>query len=129
MSDAPPPGTAMVPFADEDEVAKVVAAKALLEGYAKLADLVTLEDFRKAAVVVANNMVLGILTGEFGNPKGPKEAAEVAHKVLDLVQKRDVGALADDLSKITDPDERRELFERFREEAQAAAAAKRDEGT
>lgn len=130
MSDTPPAGTDLVPFADEDEVAKVVAAKELLESYAAMSRLVTLEEYRLATVTVANNMLLGVLTGEFGKPKGPKEAIEIAHKALDLVQKRDVGELAEDLGKITDPAERKELFDRFRAEAQAAAAAaKRDQGT
>ncbi len=102
-------------FTSDEQVNELVAAKKLLEQYAK--GLPTLEEFRLAAASVASDYLLGILAGRYGDPRTPKEAAEVAHKVLGLVSLREIGSLGDEIAKVESAADRQALFAEFKQKA------------
>jgi Zn-dependent M32 family carboxypeptidase len=114
--------TEVVGFDNEAEVAKVVEAVSTLEAYSK--DILTLQQFRQASSALVSNLVVKMLTGEYGEPRNMKEAADIALKISDLVTKHEMAQLGDDLSKIDDPEERRRVFEELRAQAKKAAVKK-----
>ena len=112
-------------YADEAEVARVVGAKAVLEEYLAGADIPNLVEFRQAAAALTSNLLVNTLIGKYGEPKSPKDALDTANKVMDLVTKRDLAALGDELAKLDDPGDRKALFDEFKAKAIEARKAQK----
>lgn len=112
------PSTDIVGYTDPEEVDKLVGAVAILEEYAK--DLPTLAQFRQAAAALTSNLLMDSLSGKYPPPKNMKEAIQTANNVIDLVVKRDMAALGDELAKVDDPAERKALFDEFKQKAKEA---------
>lgn len=110
----------IVGYTGDAEVDELVKAKALLEKYTEPGWLLNLTEFRVAAGMIAQNLVLGVLQGEYGDPKSPKEAIDMAGKVLDLTAKREMSELGDELAKVESVADRKALFAEFKELARRA---------
>lgn len=115
MSDS----TEIVGYSTEQEVTDLVNAVELLKRYS-LEDLPSLAEFRHAAAALTSNLLLKTLQGDYGEPRNMKEAIQIANMVVDLVVKRDMAAVGDDIAQISDPAERHAVFQEIKEKAAAA---------
>lgn len=114
------PSTELVGFTEEEKVAELVGAVAILEEYAK--DLPTLSQFRRAAGALTSNLLMDCLSGKYPPPKNMKEAIQTANSVADLVVKMDGVDIGNELAKVDDPAERKALFDEFKQKAKEAQA-------
>jgi len=112
--------------AAEDAAAAAIAeaqdqyrrAKARLEAYTR--EMVSSKTFKDAGNAIAWQMCMKILSGDL-EPKSAKEAAEVAEKIVKMVDGRDVAAIGEAVNQIQDPEERRRTLAELRKTAQERA--------
>lgn len=97
------------------------AAKARLEAF--VAEMPSSKTFKDAGNLVAWQMLMKIISGDL-EPKSAREAAEVAEKIVKMVDGREVAAIGEAIGQIQDPEERRRTLAELRKTAQERALGK-----